>query len=226
MLPPELRLPIYEQVYAPSRNWMYRLPLYCSLLIRNDDEIEWFAPETNFWSCGSAALLRTCRSIYYEAAPTLYAAQTFRILIYPFHGHAPKSLRYSGPFDATNTLLRRIQHLEIGVVLKDIAEFKQAMSRLETLVYTMEGAQANLKTLRFSIRADSATPSTLLESKFSQRLDRMERENGGHAMRKALLRMLRNAQIHASGSTYGCCMKPVPILRGEADHTHGHWRFR
>lgn len=132
MLPPEIRLRIYEELYDEA--------YHSSLLIRSDSKIELIS-----LARGHAALLKTCRIIYREAAPVLYDATTFRVQIYPVEGFSSHGninrLCKSTPF------LKLVRHVEIKSCIIMPTHIEPALRLMKTFARALEEADAKIKTL-------------------------------------------------------------------------------
>ena len=131
-LPVEIRLRIYEELYDEQ--------YHSSLLIRSGSKVELIS-----LAKAHAALLKTCRTIYSEAAPLLYDATTFRVQIYPVEGFSSHGninrLHTSTPF------LRRIRHVEIKSCIILPGHIEPALRLMKTFACALEHSNARIKTL-------------------------------------------------------------------------------
>ena len=123
-LPPELRLRIYEYIYNGERG--------CSLIARNNRQVECFKLPC-FGCAGPAALLRTCKEVYREAAPVLYSTTTFKILLF---GLKQPEMGTLAPFCPLRSCLalRHTRNLELVLHLRDNHDLKPILNRLTALV--------------------------------------------------------------------------------------------
>lgn len=131
-LPAEIRLRIYEELFDEA--------YHSSLLIRSDSKIELIS-----LAKAHGAILKTCRTIYKEAAPVLYDATTFRVQIYPVEGYSSHGnvnrLHSSTPF------LRRIRHIEIKSCIILPSHIEPALRLMKTFACALEDSEATIKTL-------------------------------------------------------------------------------
>lgn len=131
-LPAEIRLRIYEELYDET--------YHSSLLIRSDSKIELIS-----LAKAHGAILKTCRTIYREAAPILYDTTTFRVQIYPVEGYSSHGnvnrLQASTPF------LRRIRHVEIKSCIILPIHIEPALRLMKTFACALEDSDARIKTM-------------------------------------------------------------------------------
>lgn len=136
-LPPELRLQIYTHLFST--------PTHTSLLLRSTTKLETISAAKNAHS----ALLKTCRTIYTEAAPLLYSNTTFRIQIYPVGGFPAAG--NPGLDDAvlrTTAYLPRIRRLEIKACILFANQMSAVLRLLEVLTAALEVAEAEIVSLK------------------------------------------------------------------------------
>lgn len=130
-LPPELRLRIYEFVYSE--------PCYCSLVMRSKSKLELFSRPAS----ATNSMLRTCRTMYAEAAPVLYAAAVFRVHIHPeedYHNVVPR--------EVLGLPLERIRHVELDVYFKSGHHTGPVLQALRYLTAKLDTPEAELESLQ------------------------------------------------------------------------------
>ena len=126
-IPPELRLRIYEYLYDNEKDRR------CSLILRNNKFIECF--QIPCFGCeGAAALLRTCKEIYYEATPVLYENTTFKILVFGHNKPEFSTLHSLAPVQTCTSLLKQVRRLSLNVYLREKQDMDPAILRLTRLL--------------------------------------------------------------------------------------------
>jgi hypothetical protein len=131
-LPTELRLRIYDHVFDER--------FHCSLLIRSGSKVELIS-----LAKAHAALLKTCKTIYSEAAPVLYDTVTFRVQVYPVDGYP--SYGNISHLSKNTLFLPRMRHLDLKASVIHGGQMKLALYLIKTLTEALEEAQATISSL-------------------------------------------------------------------------------
>lgn len=201
-LPAEIRLQIYEHVYST--------PCSPQFFLRDDSSIQ--QPLHRWFSHEGVALLRTCRTIYEESLPMLYANATSRIQIYI--GSGWPTYQSIGPLSSSNPLFARIQHTEITLHLVDSKHIDPAFYRLGLLARALEptgdaeagdGRGGRLKSLKVTFKAVTSYNMEVTGNLVGRKVQTMLRqgfihgeEDGGIVIVGGLFkRMLSEGVIHA-----------------------------
>lgn len=148
-LPVELRLQIYDYIYTERYT--------CTLMLRADDKVEMLSQPSRTPQ-RPTALSQTCKTIYAETIGFVYMMTTFCLQLYTYRQHIPCSLYGLGLVTPSNLLFGRMKNLEIGGCLTRLAQVPSFMRDLETLADALEGAGAELETLKVSIRVFPTAP--------------------------------------------------------------------
>lgn len=190
-LPPELRLRIYEYAYGE--------PVLCRLYIRKGQTIE---QPVGGKGIGGArpALHLSCKTIYKEATPVLYAMTEFTFNIF--------SVRTSYPFNDISLIhecpfLHRLQRLEIHICLYHTTGAVERLQKMEALAVSIETAGARIKALRVSNQAcaecrgrhDSVRSKGFVEQCLQGEIDRLTGKKEGELQSGLYRKMLHECTI-------------------------------
>lgn len=161
------------------------------------------------------ALPVTCRALYREVLPFVYAPHRFHIAI---HGRADRQRGvafYAGPLDRTNTLLRSIRTLEIALHVGGHGHMDVVLRKLRVLAAALgeegeeEGA-ALLKTWRVAVRVGEPVTRQFVASRIEEvvkGLNEDEKNGGGiELFRRMLVKM--EIESYPCPVTKGRCKKP------------------
>ena len=135
-LPPELRLQIYTHLFST--------PTHTSLLLRSPTKIELISFARN----AHAGILKTCRTLYREAAPILYDTVTFRFQIYPEDGFPATGRGRSGGLMESALFLRWVRRMEIKACVIRGGQTAGAVALIEGLTGALGEVGAELVAVR------------------------------------------------------------------------------
>ncbi|KAF2485179.1 hypothetical protein BDY17DRAFT_308624 [Neohortaea acidophila] len=184
-LPLEIRHQIYSYVYTSS--------VRPHLGIHTDTHlIDLLSLGEDPAPCLGLALLQTCRALYHDARPFLYAQQTFSISISVSERDHRKRVIYAGHLDRTNKLLRSIQHLEIILTLNHDWHVDLVLRRLRLLAAELGEEGATLKSWEVTAYATRTFVTTeFVASRITEmlkQLDEAEEESrGGDELFRSML---------------------------------------
>ncbi|KAF2487307.1 hypothetical protein BDY17DRAFT_319858 [Neohortaea acidophila] len=169
-LPLEVRQLIYSYIYNGS--------MELTFTVQKGTQI-WKGP-----ACCSdpeaLALLVTCRALYREVLPFVYAPHRFHIAI---HGRADRQRGvafYAGPLDRTNTLLRSIRTLEIALHVGADGHVDVVLRKLRVLAAALgeegeEGA-ALLKTWRVAVTVGEPVTRQFVAGRIAEVVKQLDEE--------------------------------------------------